>query len=120
MPRFVILFHRTPPDAARPAHWDFMLQCGSHLRTWALATEPRADASIPAEALPDHRPAYLSYEGEISGGRGCVTRWDSGTFRWICDAPDRVVVALRGQRLSGEARLALAPSGAWEFRFAAA
>jgi hypothetical protein len=117
MPRYVILFHQTPAAAARPAHWDFMLECGSALRTWALADEPRDGEPIAAEALPDHRAAYLGYEGDVSGGRGHVRRWDAGHFRWLDDAPGRVAVHLRGQRLCGKACLAITGGGAWEFRF---
>src|SRR5882724_3306447 len=65
MPRFVILRHETPPGFARPAHWDFMLECGGVLRTWEMA---------------DHRLAYLEYEGEVPGGRGTVSRWDEGRY----------------------------------------
>jgi len=103
MPRFVILEHQSP----RGLHWDFMLQRGDRLVTWALAQQPAPQAAIPAEALADHRLAYLDYEGPISGGRGTVTRWDWGiydTLRW--DAKE-VVVRLSGVRLSGEVRLAM-------------
>jgi len=31
------------------------------------------------ERIADHRPEYLEYEGELTGGRGCVTRLDRGT-----------------------------------------
>lgn len=49
-------------------------------------------ATMTAEAIADHRPLYLDYEGEISGGRGrvarlargVVTAWagDGATVRW--------------------------------------
>jgi len=57
-----------------------MLEAGSVLRTWALLEPPAGAGEQAAEALPDHRPEYLSYEGEVSGGRGSVTRWDEGMF----------------------------------------
>jgi hypothetical protein len=37
--------------------------------------------SMAIERIADHRPAYLAYEGPISGGRGEVTRLTRGTLR---------------------------------------
>jgi hypothetical protein len=34
-----------------------------------------------AEPMPDHRSLYLTFEGEISGGRGTVTRVAEGDLR---------------------------------------
>ncbi len=76
--RFVILEHATPSDV----HWDVMLEAEGALSTWSIS--PR---EIPVRSfrcfvtkLPDHRLAYLDYEGEVSGGRGSVRRVDSGTY----------------------------------------
>ena len=66
MPRFVVLRH----DGPQGLHWDFMLEMGQGLATWALNREPDAAGPIPAEALPEHRLAYLDYEGSLSGDRG--------------------------------------------------
>ncbi|MCH5374677.1 MAG: hypothetical protein JJ992_11935 [Planctomycetes bacterium] len=105
MPRYVILLHQTPPDSLRPTHWDLMLENGNVLRTWALADTPQAGDAIRADALPDHRLAYLTYEGPVSGDRGQVTRWDHGEFQWTRQAEDELRIQLQGQRLQGEARL---------------
>src|SRR5215213_6090693 len=96
MPRFVILEHDWPAT-----HWDFLLEAGSVLRAWRLLAEPAAGRTVPAEPNADHRPLYLDYEGPVSGGRGTVTRWDVGTFEWVEDGPGRVVVELRGAKLTG-------------------
>jgi hypothetical protein len=111
MPRFVILRHETPPGFARPTHWDFMLECGGALRTWALGEAPSPGCEIVAEELPDHRLTYLDYEGEVSCGRGIVTRWDAGTYE-IVGGPltpraeeteaSEIRVAVRGQKTVGE------------------
>jgi DNA polymerase Ligase (LigD) len=117
MPRFVVLRHQTPPAYPRPLHWDFMLQRGAELRVWALSEEPLPGHSIRAEALPDHRPFYLDYEGEVSADRGVVSRWDHGTFRWLTDEDESVSVELQGQKLAGRATLArMDRTGRWEFR----
>jgi hypothetical protein len=97
MPRYVILEHDYPTR-----HWDFMLESGQVLKTWRLAAPPRPGAAVAAEASFDHRPAYLDYEGPVSGGRGTVSRWDAGTFSWE-EAGETVVVRLDGTRLRGRA-----------------
>ena len=73
-----------------------MIQTGPVLRTWALEAEPFSDRSIPAAALvlPDHRLAYLNYEGPISGNRGNVTRCAAGGFEIIAETPTRLELRL--------------------------
>ena len=105
MPRFVILRHETPPGSQRPLHWDFMLEEGAALLTWALAEPPAEGRPIAAEALADHRTAYLDYEGPVSGDRGTVTRWDAGTYQWQRRRSCEIVVLLRGRALHGEVTL---------------
>lgn len=112
MPQFVILLHEVPAGVARPTHWDLMLEEGGVLRTWALAEEPRLLVRIAAEQLPDHRLAYLSYEGEVSEGRGRVTRWDEGEYVPGPDADGRLAVVLGGKRL---ACVATWDGAEWEF-----
>lgn len=100
MPQFVLLEHDHPH-----LHWDFMLEVGATLRTWRLDRIPDQDGVMPAEQLPDHRLAYLDYEGPVSGNRGTVRRLDRGDFRVLEDQAARLVVQLDGQRLRGEAEL---------------
>jgi hypothetical protein len=78
-----------------------MLEVDGALRTWALERLPDATADQTAEQLPDHRIAYLDYEGPVSGDRGQVTRWDAGEFRWLAEEPRRMAVELSGARLHG-------------------
>jgi hypothetical protein len=117
MPRFVILRHEPPAGSQRRLHWDLMFESGDVLRAWALAEAPAAGRSIAAEALADHRTAYLDYEGPISGNRGTATRWDAGTFQWERDTPREIVVRLNGQVLSGHVMLNRADedSPTWQF-----
>lgn len=117
MPRFVVLHHECPSGYARPSHWDFMLEADGALRTWALAARPDTDSSIDAEALSDHRLAYLQLEGPLSGGRGSVARWDQGEYRAEEWKPEKVVVRLSGARLSGLATLVASASDAQRWRF---
>lgn len=119
MPRYVILFHETPADSPRGSHWDFMLEHGSSLRTWALAVEPRADSTIEAEALADHRSDYLTYEGPVSCDRGHVTQWDAGDYELVAEDECAVRVELRGGKLRGSVILSRTNSDdqRWMFLF---
>jgi hypothetical protein len=101
MPQFVILRHEEPQGV----HFDFMLEVGGTLKTWALSDLPQPGGEINGAALPDHRLAYLDYEGPISGGRGSVERWDRGTYSVQREDDTEWVVQLDGDKLSGMAAL---------------
>src|SRR5580693_5814528 len=105
MPRFALLIH----DSPRGLHYDLLLETGSVLKTWALPKLPEAGVEIECEALPDHRPVYLDYEGPISGGRGSVSRWDRGEF--VAHVWDELEVQAEfdGERLAGRVELRRLP-----------
>jgi hypothetical protein len=112
--RFAILEHRW-----EGVHWDFLVEDGPTLRTWAIDEPIVAGVDLPARPLAAHRPIYLDYEGEISGGRGTVRRLDSGTTEVIEWGEDRVRLVLRGSQLVGPVELWLADEEgrpAWRFR----
>ena len=117
MPRFAVLEH----DSPRGLHWDFMIQRGPVLATWALSLPPNSVGAHPASALADHRVEYLDYEGPVSGGRGSVARWDRGEYRVKSEGESELVLLLRGDRLRGVATLVSpdAKASEWLFRFAA-
>ena len=96
--RFVILRHDDP----RGGHFDFMLEVGEVLKTWALAQMPEPGVEIACEALADHRLAFLDYEGALSGGRGTVARWDCGTYSVQSQNDVEWVVHLAGKHISGQ------------------
>jgi hypothetical protein len=79
---FVILLHSG--HGAR--HYDLMLEQAEGLATWQVAQDPAAlpaGARLPARRLPDHRRAYLTYEGPVSGGRGSVQRIHAGSCKFL-------------------------------------
>ena len=118
MPRYVILRHETPKSDRGPVHWDFMLEQGDLLRTWALAEEPSCGRDIAANQLADHRLDYLDYEGPISGDRGNVKRLDVGEYESVSESADELCVALAGRELAG--KVALRREGRtqrWRFTF---
>jgi hypothetical protein len=106
MPRFVVLRHEMPPDSGSPVHWDFMLEDGESLLTWAIDELPRTDRAIAARRLADHRLAYLTYEGPVSNNRGRVTQADAGSFDWLERCENRWRVRLDGVGLRGVVTLA--------------
>ncbi|MBI2808544.1 MAG: hypothetical protein HYX68_26450 [Planctomycetes bacterium] len=111
MPRFVILDHDHPE-----LHWDLMLEAGDALRTWRLAEPPEPGRTIDATALGDHRAMYLNYEGPVSGDRGTVKRWDSGTFEEMADStPTRRMFSLTGRRVIGQVKLTQVDGASWRF-----
>jgi hypothetical protein len=116
MPRFVILRH----DSPRGEHFDFMLEAGGVLKTWALPHAPAAGVEMDCEALADHRLAYLDYEGPLAGDRGVVTCWDCGTYIAERQNDREWAVTLAGDRLAGNATLHCSADDPkrWRFLFA--
>jgi hypothetical protein len=98
MPRFVVLRHELPPGSPRGSHFDLMLEDGGVLRTWACDELPSLGQSVMADRLPDHRPAYLDYEGPVSG-RGEVTRVIAGEYELIAESEDALRVRLTAEKM---------------------
>lgn len=102
---------------SRRDHFDWMFSgTGEGLLTWALDRLPDF-AEQTAWRLPDHRIAYLEYEGEVSGDRGSVSRVASGDYELISDADElsaRVFVREKSElakSLPAEFISVLRPSG---------
>ena len=118
MPRFVLLLHEMPSGSAKANHWDLMLESGDVLLTWSLAELPDSNRSIAASSLPDHRIAYLDYEGPVSNNRGHVRRCDKGEYRWRCQNLDVLEFDVSGKLLDGRIRLARsADADDWKLHF---
>jgi hypothetical protein len=110
MPRYVVLEHDHPF-----LHWDLMLETGDVLRTWRLADPPQPGQETAATALGNHRRFYLDHQGPVSQNRGCVVRWDAGSFTWMTDESSLVCVCLLGRRLQGRAVLTQIEGDKWSF-----
>lgn len=115
MSRFVLLRHECPDSFHKPSHWDFMLEWGDALRTWDLRELPAGWAKkighdvhvseVAATQQPDHRKAYLDYEGPLTGDRGSVHCCDRGEYELLIDDADKLEVRLLGEHLTNSIRL---------------
>jgi DNA ligase D-like protein (predicted 3'-phosphoesterase) len=95
VPRFVIQQHH-----ARSLHFDFRLEIGGVLASWAV---PRGPSTDPREKrlavrVPDHSLAAGDFEGVHAGGGGPVIVWDRGEYRSLGEVPAEQ--ALRDGHLS--------------------
>ncbi len=98
---FVIQEHH-----ARALHWDFRLERGGVLVSWAL---PKGLPGNPkrnhlAVHTEDHPLEYAGFAGNIPAGEyggGTVEIWDRGTYECEAWTDDEVKVVLHGRRSEG-------------------
>jgi DNA ligase D-like protein (predicted 3'-phosphoesterase) len=99
--RFVVQLHD-----ATTLHFDFRLQSGQVLRSWAVPKGPSLDPRARRLAVPveDHTLAAGDFEGVHEGqrrGSGAVIIWDEGTADILRDEPGHLSFVLHGRKLSG-------------------
>jgi DNA ligase D-like protein (predicted 3'-phosphoesterase) len=112
-PLFVIQKH-----AARRLHYDFRLEVGGTLKSWAIPKGPSTNPKDKRLAVPteDHPLEYAGFEGVIPPGEygaGTVLVWDIGTFDNITEKKGQpiplpqalehghITVRLTGKKLRG-------------------
>lgn len=91
-PVFVIQQHATVR-----AHYDFRLQIGDTMPSWAIPKGPTLDPTVKRLAMEttDHDMEYRHFEGVIPAGEygaGAVMIWDQGTY-----IPEKEIV--KGERV---------------------
>ncbi|MHB8845455.1 MAG: DNA polymerase ligase N-terminal domain-containing protein [Nitrospirota bacterium] len=111
--RFVVHEHRS-----KRLHYDFRLEIGGALKSWAVPKGPSMDPADKrlAVMVPDHPLEYIDFEAVIPEGHygaGPVVVWDEGEFIPIdTDDPEQSIksgrfsFALKGTKLKGVFALA--------------
>lgn len=101
MSRFVVQLHD-----ATTLHFDFRIQAGEVLRSWAVPKGPSLDPGVRRLAVPvaDHDLAAGDFEGVHGGqrrGSGAVIIWDEGRAEIIRDEPGHLSFVLHGHKIAG-------------------
>jgi bifunctional non-homologous end joining protein LigD len=111
---FVVQKHR-----AKRLHYDFRLEMGGVLKSWAVPKGPSKSPSDKRLAIltEDHPLSYADFEGTIPQGQygaGSVEIWDSGEYENIkvdesgklipllkCFKSGQIEINLKGKKLNG-------------------
>ena len=114
-----LLRHQTPTGS----HYDWLLgipgsESDPAAKLWTArvdlpSTHWRDAGKCTLTRLPDHRRAYLSYQGPISGGRGQVIRVDRGQVLPLRWTDTRILLDVQLTQYQGRAELRWLADDRW-------
>jgi bifunctional non-homologous end joining protein LigD len=100
MKTFVVQKHN-----ASHLHYDFRLEMGRVLKSWAVPKEPSMDPKDRRLAIEvdDHDLDYAGFSGTIEEGygKGTVEIWDKGKYEMISKKETKMIFELHGKKLKG-------------------
>jgi DNA ligase D-like protein (predicted 3'-phosphoesterase) len=93
--------------AATNLHYDLRLGMDGVLKSWAVPKEPPVEFGVRrlAVQVEDHPVAYAAFEGTIPEGEygaGTVEIWDKGTYKMLDRKEDKLVLEIKGEKLTGQ------------------
>lgn len=112
MPKFVVQKHKS-----RTFHYDFRLEIGGVLKSWAIPKGPSLNPKDKRLAIEtdDHALSYMHFEGKIPEGHygaGEVIIWDRGDYSFDESKPieqqytsGEIEIELNGKKLKGKFKL---------------
>jgi bifunctional non-homologous end joining protein LigD len=112
MPRFVVQRH---DRQGQLTHWDLMLEQGDVLKTFRL-DRPPVDVlteAVSAIAIADHPVRFLTYEGSVNQGLGCVQIAERGTYTATLQTQESWDMEMDGAILRGRFLLSHVQAERW-------
>ncbi len=111
--RFVVQEHH-----ASKLHYDFRLEIGGVLKSWAVPKGVPLQSGIRRLAVEteDHPLDYINFEGVIPEGEygaGSVKIWDSGAYKLLKSDQKKMEFHLEGSRVNGEYALVKTGDKSW-------
>lgn len=100
--RFVIHKH-----LARKLHFDFRLELGGVLKSWAVPKGMPMEKGVKrlAVQVEDHPLDFINFEGTIPKGEygaGTIIIWDTGTYELLKKTDKIIEFYLHGKKIFGK------------------
>jgi hypothetical protein len=94
-----------------------MLESGGILQTYRLDKAPSEalHLAVNATKIFDHPLKFLTYQGPVNKGRGNVRIAESGTYKVVHQAHNRIELDLNGKILKGKFTLTHIEGDNWQF-----
>ena len=110
--KFVIQKHT---KEHQPTHWDLMLQGKDTLQTYRLQLPPeKLKQKNTIIKISDHPLKFLTYQGPVNKGLGCVQIADCGTYELLNETENSKKFQFNGNTLKGIFTMTHIEADNWE------